>query len=112
MVGGGRKYYLTYPWKEIFDPVYQSLQDTYTGRKRGHEGNFRSKEGLRDATRRKQNQNMSGGNYYFPAPQHRILESFCMKLGFSGSCRLGCCTLGLATGVARFAERFGWLCWN
>ena len=54
----------------------------------------------------------SGGLYYFPPPQHRTPDSFCMKLGFSGSCLLGWVTFGLAAGVTRADARFGWLCWN
>lgn len=54
----------------------------------------------------------SDGHYYFPDPQQRMLDSFCIKLGLSGSCLLGCGTFGLAAGVARLAARFGWLCWN
>jgi hypothetical protein len=56
---------------------------------------------------------LSGRNYYLLAPQHRTFASFCMKLGFSGVCCLGCWACGLAAGTARlFAARFGWLCWN
>jgi hypothetical protein len=57
---------------------------------------------------------LSGRDYYLLAPQHMTFASFCMKLGFSGVCCLGCGACGLAAGAARllFAARFGWLCWN
>jgi hypothetical protein len=54
-----------------------------------------------------------GEVYYFPAPQQRTFISFCITLGFSGCCCLGCWAFGLAAGTARLADaRFGWLCWN
>lgn len=51
-------------------------------------------------------------DYYLLAPQHRAFASFCMKLGFSALCRVGC-GFGLLAGAARlFCARLGWLCWN
>lgn len=107
----GRQYYQTYSRKEILGPVYQSLQDTYTARKRD-QVELSLKERTPGCNAKGTGPDKSGGHYYFPDPQHRILDSFCMKLGFSGSCLLGCGTLGLAAGVARLDARFGWLCWN
>jgi hypothetical protein len=55
----------------------------------------------------------SGRRYYFPAPQQRTFISFCITLGFSACCCLGCGAFGLDAGTARLADaRFGWLCWN
>lgn len=33
---------------------------------------------------------LRGRDYYLLAPQHSAFASFCMKLGFSGDCCLGC----------------------
>lgn len=55
----------------------------------------------------------SGGRYYFPAPQQITFIIFCMTLGFSACCCLGCWAFGLVAGAARLADaRFGWLFWN
>lgn len=57
--------------------------------------------------------NVPGGTYYFPAPQQSTFIIFCIVLGFSGCCCLGCVGFGVAAGTARlFDDKFGWLCWN
>jgi hypothetical protein len=98
--------------KEIFDPVYQSLQDTYTGRKRDR-GNTIAQRTDSVMQRKRKKTKLEGRDYYLLAPQQRAFASFCMKLGFSADGCLGCCGFGLLAGAARlFCARLGWLCWN
>jgi hypothetical protein len=100
--------------RRFFEPIYQSLQDTYTGRK-AHTwpGNMVAQERTPECNAKGRGSVESGGTYYFPAPQQSTFMSFCITLGFSACCCRGCCRLGLLAGTARlFDARFGWLCWN
>jgi hypothetical protein len=49
-----------YPWKEIFEPIYQSLQYTYTGRKCTWLDKLALNDGLRKASHKDEDLTQAG----------------------------------------------------
>lgn len=106
--------YLDISRKQFCDPVYKSLQNTYTGSENRNWGTVKNKFAQGQTPECRVKIRGMEKTQELPPPQQMMFMNFLPKPGLSGSaCRVVCRALfGLWTGVARVEFRFGWLCWN